>query len=98
MERAPISERADGIEIVCQVQPRASRSRVVGRHGDAIKIQLAAPPVDGAANRALIELCAELLGVARSAVVIAGGERSRHKLVRVRGVTLAQAEQALLSR
>jgi len=98
MEPAPICERADGIEIACHVQPRASRSRVAGLHGSAIKFQLAAPPVDGAANRALCELCAELLGVARSAVAIVRGETSRHKTVHVRGVTVDQARTALLPR
>ncbi|MBN2361443.1 MAG: DUF167 domain-containing protein [Deltaproteobacteria bacterium] len=98
MEPAPICERGDGIEIACHVQPRASRSRLVGRHGNAIKFQLAAPPVDGAANRALIELCADLLGVAKSAVVVARGESSRHKIVRVRGVTADRARAVLLPR
>lgn len=96
MEAAPIIARADGIEIACHVQPRASRSRVAGLHGNAIKFQLAAPPVDGAANRALCELCAELLGVARSAVEIVRGETSRHKTVRVRGVTAERARAILL--
>ena len=71
------------------VQPRASRSEIVGLHGDAIKIRLAAPPVDGAANEALVELVARSLDVTRSAVRIVGGASSRAKTVEVEGTTAA---------
>jgi uncharacterized protein (TIGR00251 family) len=75
------------------VQPRASRSEVVGAHGGALKVRLQAPPVDGAANAALVELLAESLGVPRRAVRIVAGESSRSKTVDVDGV-----EQALVER
>jgi uncharacterized protein (TIGR00251 family) len=68
------------------VQPRASRSEVLGLHGDALKIRLAAPPVDGAANEALIELLADQLDVPRAAVRIVSGVRSRTKVVEVAGI------------
>ena len=58
-------------------------------HGDAIKIRLSAPPVDGAANEALVELIADALGVGRRAVRIVSGESSRSKVVEVEGVTAA---------
>jgi uncharacterized protein len=72
-----------------RVQPRASRSEIVGVHGDAMKIRLSAPPVDGAANEALVELIANALGVGRRAVRIVSGESSRSKVVEVEGVTAA---------
>jgi uncharacterized protein len=78
-----------GVRFAVRVQPRASRSEIVGVHGDAMKIRLSAPPVDGAANEALIELIAEVLGVGRRAVRIVSGESSRSKVVEVEGVTAA---------
>jgi uncharacterized protein len=67
------------------VQPRASRSEIVGPHGDALKVRLAAPPVDGAANEELVRLLAREYGVSTSAVEIVAGFSSRRKTVRVRG-------------
>jgi uncharacterized protein (TIGR00251 family) len=68
------------------VQPRASRSEIVGPHGDALKVRLAAPPVDGAANEELVRLLAREYGVPRGAVEIVSGLSSRRKTVRVLGV------------
>ena len=78
-----------GVRFAVRVQPRASRSEIVGVHGDAMKIRLSAPPVDGAANEALVELIADALGVSRRAVRIVSGETSRSKVVEVEGVTAA---------
>ena len=69
-----------------RVQPRASRSEVAGVHGDALKVRLTAPPVDGAANAALIELLADLLAVSRNALRIVAGEHARGKVVEAVGV------------
>ncbi|HUB09605.1 MAG TPA: DUF167 domain-containing protein [Myxococcales bacterium] len=77
---------AGGVDLLLQVQPRASRTRVVGEHGGRLKIQLAAPPVDGAANAALIEFLARELGVPRRDVTLVAGEAGRRKTVRVLGV------------
>lgn len=68
------------------VQPRASRTEIAGVHGDAIKVRLTAPPVDGAANAALVLFLADVLGVTRGAVRVVAGEQSRSKLVEVVGV------------
>jgi len=81
--------------LTIQVQPRASRTEVVGLHGDAIKIRVAAPPVDGAANEALVRFLAERLGVPRSAVTITAGHGSRRKVVSVEGITAPEAAQRL---
>jgi uncharacterized protein len=77
------------------VQPRASRSRVLGEHGGALKIALAAPPVDGAANEALVELLADLLGVPRRQVSLVSGQSSRRKTVQVEGVDAARVEAVI---
>lgn len=76
------------------VQPRASRSEVVGTHGAALKVRLLAPPVDGAANEALVALLAEELGVPRRDVRIVHGATSRTKVVEIEGTT-ADAVRAL---
>jgi hypothetical protein len=69
------------------VQPRASRDEVSGVYGDALKIRLAASPVDGAANDALVKFLAALFAVPRRAVRILAGESSRSKLIEIDGVT-----------
>ena len=73
--------------LIVQVQPRAKRSEVAGRYGDAVKIRLAAPPVDGAANEELVRFIAELLKVPRSSVRISAGLTARRKTVEIDGVT-----------
>lgn len=75
--------------------PRASRTRVVGQHGDRLKVQLAAPPVDGEANAALLELFGELFSLGRQAVTLVDGEASKRKRVRLSGVSLARALEVL---
>jgi uncharacterized protein (TIGR00251 family) len=82
----PVSLRGEAVRFAVRVQPRAARSEVAGRHGEALRIRLAAPPVDGAANEALVDLLAGLLGVPRRAVRIAAGHASRSKLVEVDGI------------
>jgi uncharacterized protein (TIGR00251 family) len=72
--------------LVVHVQPRAKRSEVAGRHGDAIKVRLQAPPVDGAANEELVRFLAETLGVPRRAVTIVTGLTSRRKTVEIEGL------------
>jgi uncharacterized protein (TIGR00251 family) len=85
-----------GVRLRLHVQPRASRTESAGLHGDALKIRVAAPPVDGAANSALLGFLAERLGVPRSAVRLAGGGSGRRKIVEVRGVGAEVARAALI--
>lgn len=73
----------DGVEVQLLVVPRASRSRVIGMHGDRIKVQLVAPPVDGAANAELVAVLAELLDVPRRSVTIVRGDTNKRKTVRI---------------
>lgn len=90
-----VRESAGAVILEVLVQPRASRTRVVGEHDGRLKIQLAAPPVDGEANAALVEFLADALGARRSDVVIERGDSGRRKTVRVAGVTAAAARAAL---
>jgi uncharacterized protein (TIGR00251 family) len=83
----PVRLHDDGVSFDVVVVPRASRSKVVGRHAGALKVALAAPPVDGEANAALCALLAKALHVAKRAVRITHGERSKTKTVQVSGVT-----------
>lgn len=71
--------------LIVHVVPRSKKTEVAGRHGDAIRIRLAAPPVDGAANAELIKFLAERLGVARSAVSIVRGVTARRKTLSIEG-------------
>jgi uncharacterized protein (TIGR00251 family) len=84
-----------GVRIAVQVQPRASRTELAGLHGEALKIRLAAPPVDGAANEALIRFLAETLGVPRAAVMISSGQSGRRKSVTVSGLGLTEVARLL---
>jgi uncharacterized protein (TIGR00251 family) len=86
---------AGGAVLELLVQPRASRTRVAGEHDGRLKIQLAAPPVDGEANAALVAFLADVLDVKRADVALLAGETGRRKRVRVAGVTAAAAAARL---
>src|SRR5687768_14370462 len=92
---APISEIAGGIRLTVHVQPRAARSELSGVHGDALKIRLAAPPVDGAANEELIRFLALQLRIPKSAITIRSGQSARRKILEIDGVVIAHARSAL---
>jgi uncharacterized protein len=76
-------EDAKGIVLSLHVQPGAKRTEVAGVHGDALKIRLAAPPVDGKANAQLVRFLAEMFGVQSRSVTLLRGETSRQKTVRI---------------
>lgn len=85
----------DGIEIKLKVVPGASRSQIVGPLGDRLKVKVAAPPEDGKANRAVVELLAEVLGIKE--IEIVAGHGHPEKTARVRGLrTLSEAQLAHL--
>jgi uncharacterized protein len=84
-----------GVELVLTVQPRASRTRIVGEHGDCLRVQLAAPPVDGEANAALVSLLAKQLGIAKRQVRLLSGDTARRKRVLLEGVEPARAEAVM---
>ena len=89
-----LREDAAGITFDVLVQPRASRPRLGPIHGDRLKVAVTAPPVDGEANAAVIELLARALGVARSSVEVIAGAASRRKTIRITGATRAALEAA----
>jgi uncharacterized protein (TIGR00251 family) len=91
-----VSEGKEGCTFRVRVQPRSRRDEVVGIHGDALKIRLTAPPVEGKANQALCKFLGQRMGVPSSAVEILTGHTSRQKRVRVQGVS-ADAVYALLN-
>ena len=82
-----VQEANGRVRLSVRVQPRASQSAIVGIHGDALKIRVSAPPVDGAANAALIEFLADIFAVSRRSVRILAGESSRSKVVEIDGIT-----------
>ena len=91
----PVRETAEGVTFLVRVQPLARKNAVLGVMGEALRIALQAPPVEGRANEALILFLAEMLEVPRSAVTLASGEHGRNKRICVAGRTAAQVQSAL---
>ena len=88
-----IHESPDGVRFAVRVHPRAKKNAITGEFGEALKLSLTTPPVEGRANEACIEFFAKLLKVPRSSVTIASGQTSRNKVIRVAGVTAAEFTQ-----
>jgi uncharacterized protein (TIGR00251 family) len=84
--RSPVTPHRDGAIIELAVQPRAARTELTGIHDGALRLRVTAPPVDGAANAAVLDYLARQLGVSRSKLEIVGGQTSRRKRVLVRGL------------
>ena len=91
----PIHETGDGATFAVKIHPRAKKNAITGEVGDALKLALTAPPVEGRANEACIEFLANLLKVPRSSVTIASGETSRRKVIRVVGLSATELRQRL---
>lgn len=90
-----IESISDGVRLKVYVAPRASKTAITGYHGEALKIRLAAPPVDGAANGELIAFMAKFFKTPKSSVSIVGGYKSKRKVVEMEGVDLNRAMTAL---
>ena len=86
MEPLALTERSGAVRFFVRVVPRASKSSVEGVYGGALKVKLAAPPVDGAANEELVEVLAKTFDVAKSRVRVVRGASSRTKSVEIDGV------------
>ena len=84
-----------GVRLQLHIQPRAARTEFAGRFGDALKVRIKSPPVDGSANDELVRFLAKSLGVPRARVELVAGHRGRRKTVRVDGVTVAQVRHLL---
>lgn len=91
----PVQESAGSISFAVKVHPRARKNAITGELGDALKLALTAPPVEGKANQACIEFFANLLKLPRSSVTIAAGQSSRNKLVRIAGISAAEFRHIL---
>jgi uncharacterized protein (TIGR00251 family) len=91
----PIHETAGGATLAVKVHSRAKKNAITGEIGDALKLDLTAPPLDGRANQACIEFFANLLKVPRSSVTIASGETSRNKVIRVAGLSSDEVRRRL---
>ena len=76
-------ENSDGVTFAVRVVPRASRSEVAGLHDGALRVRIAAPPVEGAANRELVKFLAKKFKVAPAAISLLSGANSKHKVVRI---------------
>jgi uncharacterized protein (TIGR00251 family) len=83
----PIHESNGGVSFAIKVHPRSKKNAITGELGDALKVSVTAPPIDGRANEACVEFFAKLLKVPRSSVTIAAGQSSRNKVLHVAGVT-----------
>ncbi|SRR5579872_4889813 len=90
-----LSHSTDGVSFEIKVHPRAKKNAITGEIGNALKVSLTAPPIDGRANEACIEFFAKLLRVSRSSVTIASGESNRQKVIRVIGLSPEQIRERL---
>lgn len=90
-----IHDTPSGITFAVKVHPRAKKNAITGELGDALKLSLTAPPLEGRANEACIEFFANLLKVPRSSVTIASGQTSRRKVVRVAGLSPEELRKRL---
>ena len=89
MDASYLSETPDGVILNVRAQPRSSRSGLDGLIGDAVKVRIRCAPVDGKANKELIETLAEAFDLPKSAVIFKSGETSKTKRILLRGLTAA---------
>jgi uncharacterized protein len=90
MDDFKVRETASGLEFQLHVLPRAKRSELAGVHNGALKLRITAPPVDDAANRAIVEFFSRLLGIPKSSIQILAGAKSRNKNVQIKGLDLSR--------
>jgi uncharacterized protein (TIGR00251 family) len=93
-----VEQRQGAVRFQVRVQPRASRNEVAGELGGALKVRLQAPPVDGAANEALVSFLAHELGVPRKVVRIVSGSTSRSKTIEVDGIAPSAVDRLFTDR
>jgi uncharacterized protein (TIGR00251 family) len=91
----PIRDTSQGATFAVKVHPRARRNAITGAVGDALKVSLTAPPVEGKANDACLAFLAEILQLPRASVTMAAGQSSRQKVIRVAGLTVVEVEERL---
>ena len=91
----PVHESRGGATFAVKVHPRAKNNAITGELGNALKLSLTAPPIDGKANAACIEFFAKLLKVPRSSVTIASGQSNRQKVIRVAGLSADEVRRRI---
>src|SRR5580693_8985366 len=90
-----IRDNDAGVTFAIKIHPRAKKNAITGQIGDALKLSLTAPPIEGRANDACIEFFAKLLKVPRSSVTIASGQSSRNKVIRVAGISVEEVRKTI---
>lgn len=85
----------DGTVVSLHIQPRASNNEIIGEQNGALKVRLTSPPVEGAANKLCCEFIAKLCGVAKRDVSILSGDKSRHKRIRISGLSIETVQAVL---
>src|ERR1700685_2205357 len=90
-----LHETSEGVTFAVKVHPRAKKNAITGELGDALKLSLTSPPVEGRANGACIEFFAKLLKLPRSSVTIASGQTSRQKVIRISGLSAGEVRRRL---
>jgi len=90
-----MTETPEGVVLSVRAQPRSSKAGIDGLLGDAVKVRVRCAPVDGKANKELVETLADEFGIAKSSVVFKGGETSKNKRLLLRGVTAAAVVQKI---
>jgi uncharacterized protein len=93
-----VTPHAEGATVALRVQPKAKRNAILGEQAGALKVAVTAPPEDGRANAALVEVLRDWLGLKRSQVELAGGPTSRNKTFLIRGVTAEQLKALIESK
>ena len=91
----PIHDSGTNITLAIRVHPCANKNAITGEVGDALKVSLTSPPLEGRANEACVKFFAKLLKVPRSSVTIASGRSSRNKVIRVTGITSQHVRERL---
>ena len=91
----PIEDCPEGCRIFFYARPRASRTKIAGLHGGRVKIQISAPPVDGAANEEVIAFLSKKLGLRKSDIELAAGDSGKRKTIIAHGINAAQAKEML---
>lgn len=90
-----INGKGDSVELSVYVQPRSSKNAISGLFDDKIKVKLTSPPVEGAANELLIKFLSKKLSIAKSNISLLSGEKSRSKVLLVKGITESQVRKSL---
>jgi uncharacterized protein (TIGR00251 family) len=91
----PVIPIHGGVRLMLHIQPRAARTELAGRYGDALKVRIKSPPIDGLANEELLRFLGDLFGVPSGSIELVSGHAARRKSVRVQGVSMEEAERLL---